>query len=57
MARLVKNVVTKPFVFTVVFKDGRTEERTVEAESKDAAFLILQSDLWDQEDAKVELKK
>ena len=57
MAKLVKNVVTRPYTFTVFYKDGRTEEKTIEAESKDAAFLMLQSELWDAApDAKVELK-
>ena len=55
--KLVKNVVPKRFTFSISYKDGRSEERTVEAESKEAAFLMLQSELWDKEpDAKVELK-
>lgn len=54
MAKLVKNVVQKEFTFTVFYKDGRTEEKKVEAESKEAAFLLLQSDLWDEDVEKVE---
>ena len=48
MKKLVKNVVTKNWVFTIHYQDGRIEERTIEAESKDAAFLLLQSELWDE---------
>ena len=54
MAKLVMNVVTKPFHFKVHYKDGRVQEKTVEAESKDAAFLILQAELWDEEVEKVD---
>lgn len=55
--KVVHNVMKKAWVFTVFYKDGRTEEKTIEAESKDAAFLMLQSELWDEApDAKVELK-
>lgn len=54
MAKLVKNVVQKEFTFTVFYKDGRTEEKKVEAESKEAAFLLLQADLWDADVNKVE---
>lgn len=48
MNKLVKNVVNKKWVFTIHYQDGRMEERTIEAESKDAAFLILQAELWDE---------
>ena len=51
------NVVKKPFTFTVRYKDGQTEEKTVEAESKDAAFLILQSRLWDEAVQSVDVVK
>lgn len=46
--KLVMNVVKKPFEFRVFYTDGHEEVRTVEAESKDAAFLILQDELWDE---------
>ena len=54
MAKLVKNVVTKSFAFSVFYKDGSVKEKTVEAESKEAAFLILQAELWDDDVEKVE---
>ena len=54
MAKLVMNVVTKPFHFKVHYKDGRVQEKTVEAESKEAAFLALQAELWDEAVEKVE---
>lgn len=41
MPRLVKNVVKRPYRFLVEFKDGRTEEITVEAESYHSAILSL----------------
>lgn len=39
--RFVKNVVTRPYVFAVRFRDGSTEEIAVEAESASAAVLEL----------------
>lgn len=39
--RLIKNVVTKPFHFTLYFTDGRSEEVTVNAESFHAAVFGL----------------
>ena len=55
--KLVLNVVKRPYRFLVHYTDGRTEERIIEAESKDAAFLILQDQLWDEDaEAKAELK-
>lgn len=54
MAKLVKNVVTKPYTFSVFYKDGSVEEKTVEAESKEAALLLLQSELSDADVDKVE---
>lgn len=41
MPRLVKNVVKRPYRFLVEFKDGRTEEVTVEAESYHSAIMCL----------------
>ena len=41
MARLVKNVVQKPWTFILHFKDGRTEEVTVHAETYNTAILSL----------------
>ena len=43
MRKLIKNVVTKPFVFKVTFKSGSTDYQTIEAESKSAALLKLKS--------------
>lgn len=41
MPRLVKNVAKRPYRFLVEFKDGRTEQITVEAESYHSAILSL----------------
>lgn len=41
LPRLVKNVAKRPYRFLVEFKDGRTEEITVEAESYHSAILSL----------------
>ncbi len=41
MPKLVKAVVTRPYRFLVTFKDGRTEEITVEAESYHSAVYGL----------------
>ena len=41
MAKLVTNVVKKPWRFLVTFKDGREEVLTVEAESYHAAICAL----------------
>lgn len=55
--KLVKNVVTKRWTFKICYRDGRVEDRTVEAESKDAAFLLLQSELWDEAVQSVDVVK
>jgi hypothetical protein len=41
MAKLLKNVVTKEFLFSCTFSDGRTEDVRIRAESADAAALLL----------------
>lgn len=41
MPKLVKAVVKRPYRFLVTFKDGRTEEVTVEAESYHSAIMGL----------------
>ena len=42
--KYVKNVVTRPYTFRVQFRDGREEIVTVEAESYQAAKLLLPQD-------------
>lgn len=41
MPKLVKNVIVRPWSFTLNFKDGHEEEITVYAESFAAARLLL----------------
>lgn len=41
MAKLVQNVVKKPYVFILQFADGRTDEVTVNAESYHSAVFGL----------------
>lgn len=41
MPKLMKAVVTRPYIFRVTFSDGHTEEITVEAESVTAAALNM----------------
>lgn len=41
MPKLVTNVIKHPYTFLLTFPDGRTEEKTVQAESESAAVLLL----------------
>ena len=41
VSRFRKNAVLRPYTFRVVFKDGRTEEITVRAESYHSAVYSL----------------
>lgn len=41
MPKLVTNVLKRPYTFLLTFPDGRTEEKTVQAESESAAVLLL----------------
>ena len=50
-----KNVVTQPFTFVIRYYNGMREERTVEAESVNAAYLTLKAELW-EDDAEITLK-
>lgn len=44
MPKLIKAVVTRPYIFRVTFSDGHTEEITVEAESVISAGLKMPAD-------------
>lgn len=41
MPKLITNVIKRPYTFLLTFPDGRTEEKTVQAESESAAVLLL----------------
>lgn len=41
MPKLVTNVIKRPYTFLLAFPDGRTEKKTVQAESESAAVLLL----------------
>lgn len=44
--KLVMNVVKRRYCFHVYYKNGKIEDMTVEAESADAARLLLPEDIY-----------